>query len=225
LTNAGGTSTFVEAPSSDEGAGSSSNGYVQFPDSNGNVWVAYTTTATGDAQGSPLADIVFKVPYTVASATVTYGTTPTVYTPTAAIPATDYKLQGGAMDGNNVMWWSDLQGSTTCGGVSCTTPVVQPVVFNISYLHGFDTVNGAYLPAYYGCEFSATTSTACGSQPSDTTYPNSYPYALYGVRGLAVDSAGNIWTANGTQGHITEIIGMAAPTWPLFYHNGTSLKP
>jgi hypothetical protein len=224
FTNAGGTATFTEAASSDEGGGSSSNGFIQFPDTSGNVWIGYTTQAT-PAQGSPVPNIVFKTPYTVASGAVTFGTSPTIFTPTTAIPSSDYKIEPGVMDGNNVMWWADLQGSTTCNGTSCTSPPTPPIVINTSYLHGFDTVNTAYLPTYFGCEFTTATSTACGSQPTDTTYPNSYPYALYGVRGLAVDSSGNIWTASGTQGHVTEIIGMAAPTWPLFIHNGVSNKP
>jgi hypothetical protein len=233
FTPQGGTS-FTEAGTGDEGTGSSSNGLVQFPDTNGKDWIAYTPGSSAPTQGSPVSDIVFSSAYTVSSGTVTFGSTATVYSPTTATPASDYKLEGGTIDGNNVIWWADLQGQTTCNGASCTqttpyTPPATPVVINTSYLHGFDTVNGDYLPTYYGCEFSYATSTLCGSQPSDTVspspYPGSYPYALYGVRGLAVDSAGNIWTANGTQGHITEIIGMAAPTWPMFIHNGSSNKP
>jgi hypothetical protein len=67
--------------------------------------------------------------------------------------------------------------------------------------------------------------TSCGSNATDINYPSSGSYVLYGTRGMAIDSAGDIWLPNGTQGHITEIIGMAAPTWPSFIHNGTSYKP
>jgi hypothetical protein len=214
--NAGGTSTFTEAPSTDEDGGSASNGAVLFPDARGNVWIDYTSSATDNA-GTGVGDLAFGTSYTVASGAITYGSTPTDISPTTAVPAVDYKISPGAMDGNNVMWWSDQQGS------SSATPI------QVSYLHGLDTVNQDFLPMYYGCEFTTSASTACGSLPTDTTgsntYPSSYPYALFSVRGLAVDSAGDIWTANGSQNHITEIIGMAAPTWPLFYHNGSSLKP
>jgi hypothetical protein len=50
-------------------------------------------------------------------------------------------------------------------------------------------------------------------------------YLFYGLRGLAIDSAGSMWMANGVQGTVTEVIGTAAPTWPLFIHNGTSNLP
>jgi hypothetical protein len=48
---------------------------------------------------------------------------------------------------------------------------------------------------------------------------------FYQTRGMAVDTMGNLWVANGTQGQVNEILGIAAPTWPSYIHNGVSNKP
>jgi hypothetical protein len=50
-------------------------------------------------------------------------------------------------------------------------------------------------------------------------------YLFYGTRGIAIDAAGSIWSANSSVGEINEIFGLAAPTLPLFIHNGVSNKP
>jgi hypothetical protein len=209
---AGGT-TAPEAPASDEGSPSTStsNGFLIMPDSVGNVWMVGTPNSSAGGNGVFVADIAWKAPYTVASGTATWSPA-TSYTATTA---TNDNIKPGAMDGNNVMWWSDINGSS-----SAHAPAID-----FSFLHGFDTTNSIYLPTYYGCEFATPASTLCGSQSTDVGFPSSSPYAFYGTRGVAVDSAGNLWTANGTQGHLTEVIGIAAPTWPMFIHNGVSNKP
>jgi hypothetical protein len=213
FTSAGGTS-LTEAPSTATGGGTTANGFVQAPDALGNVWIAYTAPGT-PSPGSPLQDIAFQIPYTVASGTPTWGST-TVFSPTPpaqVFPANDFKLTQGVMDGSNILWWADAQGSASSNGVYG------------GYLHAFDTVRQYFLPTFYGCQFTTLASGQCGSQPSDSSYPSSYPYAFYGAQGIAIDSAGNLWSANGPQGHLTEVIGIAAPTWPSFIHNGVSIKP
>ena len=70
-----------------------------------------------------------------------------------------------------------------------------------------------------------STTTTCGSQPTDADYPNINGVLFFGDRGVAVDAAGSLWIAGGTQGTLVEVIGLAAPTLPLYIHNGVSTKP
>jgi len=284
----------TEAAATDEASGVTSvtsNGFMVLPDTNGNIWQVDTSNAT-DVQGTPIQDVVYSMPYT--SSTDVIGTPSTTYL--GGTTYLDYKVEPGTIDGNNVIWWGDLQGTSNAP----TGPIYS------AWIHGFDTVNQTYLPTVNGCVFNpagsyaitawsitsgtgttfttsatppsvngvvtlsgfgtstffngtqvtvtanvttspysftvtntfsqATSSntesgtasgaagTQCGSNSGDYNFPsNVYPF--YGTRGLAVDSAGDIWTANGTQGKITEVIGIAAPTWPLFIHNGSSNKP
>jgi hypothetical protein len=289
--------TYAVSATTDEGtpaSNTSNNGAAMVTDTSGNIWEVFTEAGAG-AAGAPILDEVIKVSYSVSAGVVSFGTTATTYVATGQA---DYSIAGGVMDGNNVIWWSDLQGSNVTG---------PPVIIYSSYLHGFDTVNAAYLPTSVGCAFTQSngiaiagwnigassttftttlappsvganislsgfatstffngqtvtvasstttapftftvnnvfgqaasssttetglvsnlTATTCGSNSTDINYPSSGSYPLYGVRGVAIDASGNIWTANGVQGHITEIIGIAAPTWPNFIHNGTSNKP
>lgn len=190
--------------------GSSSNGQTTEADTTGHVYNVQTPnsslyTATAGQVSANL--VIDKQSYTPPS---TLGAA----TQTTITPG-QYKPQAGTIDGNNVIWFADLQGSIPTG----TTTI------NFSNLRGYDTVNNYGTNPLYGCKFATTSSTACGSQSTDSNFPSSTPYLFYGSRGVAVDSAGSLWVANGTQGQINEIFGLAAPTWPLFIHNGTSNKP
>jgi hypothetical protein len=193
------------------------SGLITATDSQGNIW--NVANQAGGANGSATAVAVLspgvnvvKQSYTVAGSAVNVGTASLVTTLTPGA----VKPQAGEIDGNNVIWFADIEGAVT------TTP---SMVINIAALHGYDTVNNFDTHALFGCKFATSASTACGSQTTDTTYPSSTPYLFYGSRGLAIDSAGSIWLANGVQGQVNEIIGLAAPTWPLFIHNGTSINP
>jgi hypothetical protein len=193
--------------------GSTSNGETTVADTSGNVWnvqgpSSTTYTAT---QGSPAPSIyVFKQGYTAGA-----GSTPTVTAPTQTIvPNGDYKSQAGQIDGNNVIWVADQQGAN-----NGTTGVF------VGNIRGYDTVNSYDTGKLQGCKFTTSASTSCGAQSTDATFPNTAPYLTLGTRGIAVDAAGSIWLANGVQGQLNEIIGLANPTWPLFIHNGTSNKP
>jgi hypothetical protein len=298
-----GTTTYTEAPAGDEGTATSStsNGAALMPDTSGNVWEIATTNAT-DTQGIGVPTELWKAGYSIASGATTWGTSATTYLGNAsgAVQSTNYKVEPGTIDGNNVMWWGDLQGQA-----NVTT---TPQSLYTAALHAFDTVNATYLPTVNGCafqpagSFAVTTSTIgassttftvsnsappsvgssltltnfpssssfyngqpvtvtanttaspitftvastfgqaaatdsdagnaafgaithCGLQPGDPSYPGNTPYVFYGTRAVAVDSSGNVWTVSGAQGRLVETIGIAAPTWPLFIHNGTSNKP
>jgi hypothetical protein len=60
-----------------------------------------------------------------------------------------------------------------------------------------------YLGTYKGCFVSAS---ACGTTAG--TAP------MFSARGLGIDSSGDVWVASGASATLTELIGVAAPTWP-----------
>ncbi len=82
---------------------------------------------------------------------------------------------------------------------------------NLRYRSGYDNITGLAQPAESTTAMAATSA----AHLSCSTV----------ARGIAVDAMGNIWVANGTQGQVNEIIGLAAPTLPSYIHNGTSNKP
>ena len=84
--------------------------------------------------------------------------------------------------------------------------IVSPDNANGSAIAGitvFDTADNLALGSYKGCR---VTGKACNF--STSTDP------IYGPRGAAVDSSGNIWVASATARVLTELLGAAAPTWP-----------
>ncbi|MDR3735588.1 MAG: hypothetical protein P4L10_08640 [Acidobacteriaceae bacterium] len=95
-----------------------------------------------------------------------------------------------SMDGDDVFWTAD-NNNGSAGSVSA-----------------YDTVNAYARGIDKPCRVNTTT-LACGTGSSQTTGA-----ALYGPRGLALDSAGDIWVASAASGNLVEIIGSAAPVWP-----------
>ena len=179
------------------GLDTSGNGYVVISDSN----------------SAPTKTVVEKFSYTATGGVFTFTSqTPGIATPTYTFPATTYGPTTGVMDGNNVLWFADRLNPGTSGATATS-----------GHVTGYDTVNLFGTNNYMGCKFLNSTSTVCGS--TDPVKASSTPYLLYQTRGMAIDAAGDIWVANAAQGQINEIIGLAAPTWPQFIHNGTSNKP
>lgn len=97
----------------------------------------------------------------------------------------------GVMDGDDVFWTVDNDNGA--GG----------------WVSAYDTIHAYARGIDRPCRVNSTTGNTCGSGSSQTTGA-----ALYGPRGLALDSAGDIWIASATNGNLVEIIGAAAPTWP-----------
>jgi hypothetical protein len=73
----------------------------------------------------------------------------------------------------------------------------------IAGVTAFDTTDNLALGSYKGCRVTGHT---CNT--ATTTDP------IFGPRGAAIDSAGDIWVASATARVLTELIGVAAPTWP-----------
>jgi hypothetical protein len=97
-----------------------------------------------------------------------------------------------------------------------TAPITFTVANTFNQAAGSSTETGSA---------ASNAGTACGSNSGDGSYPSPTPYLLYMSRGTAVDTMGNLWVVNGTQGTVNELIGIAAPTLPNYIHNGVSNKP
>ena len=59
---------------------------------------------------------------------------------------------------------------------------------------------------YLGCYLATASTTTCGTLTAS---------AVYNPRETAVDSTGSVWADISTTGGLTQLIGVAAPSWPL----------
>ena len=107
-----------------------------------------------------------------------------------------------AIDGAGSVYLSD-----TSGGGSLGLHVYSTTTANAG------TSSNVLSPAsgYLGCSLSGT----------DTTCSD---YSVYSPRQAAIDSTGSVWTAM-TSGGFSQLIGLAAPTWPLLSVGKPGLSP
>jgi len=212
LTNGGSGYTSTTIPtitiSGGGGSGATAVAYVNTAPSTNSAVTGIVVTNPGSGYTSA-PTVAFSAG--AAAATAAFGNATTFSTSTSTVPSagSTVALSGftttTAFNGQNV---SVIGDSTT-----------SPYSFTVSQTFGLSGSNTETGTGSFG------TGTKCGSNAGDPNYPSNGPYPFYGTRGVAIDSAGDVWTTNGTQGRITEVIGIAAPTWPQFIHNGTSNKP
>ncbi len=69
---------------------------------------------------------------------------------------------------------------------------------------------------YLACYLATAATTTCGSGTSS---------AVYNPRETAVDSTGSVWADISTTGGLTQLIGLAAPSWPLLQTGKPGLSP
>ena len=69
---------------------------------------------------------------------------------------------------------------------------------------------------YLGCYLATATTTTCGTLTAS---------AVYNPREVAVDSTGSVWADISTTGGLTQLIGLAAPAWPLLQTGKPGLSP
>ena len=146
--------------------------------------------------------------YTITGWTVGASTTTFTLSSTSAPPV------------NAILNLSGFPTSTFFNGQQVTVTATASSTFTVANTFGQAASSGTEAGAAVG-----RTATVCGNNVGDTSYPSNTPFVVYGTRGIAIDAMGNIWVANGTQGQVNEIIGLAAPTLPSYIHNGTSNKP
>jgi hypothetical protein len=101
-----------------------------------------------------------------------------------------------ATDGVNTLWLDDDTNVGSVYYVVPSTPLSQKL-------------NPCYLPS------AATVCQTVGTATGGMTY---------GGR-LAIDSTGSVWTVSGTTSSLIQIIGSAAPTWPLLAYTTYGVKP
>lgn len=185
--------------------GCSSNGSGSSADSNGNFYMVLQDPTPSCSSTVINPTDIKKYTYNPTTPPTSGGLSQTQVA--QLTPAT--KSQSSvAIDGNNTLWWAYGTGTTS------TTPITT------AFLRGYDTANNYPYPQLFGCKFQSG-QTQCGAVSSNSNTP----YLAYGTQGVAIDSAGSMWLANSSSGNLAEIIGMAAPTLPLFIHNGVSNKP
>jgi hypothetical protein len=221
LVPAGNTGNLTTKGSPIGNTGSGTPGYGTFvADSNGNAWSLLNNYPSSISTPSTYTIAVNKTAYTQSTGTgLTAPTQPSLsplgpyqYAAAATGPPAVYAIPtpvpfDGAIDGNNVIWFGDRNGSTTF----------------TSYIRNYDTVNNYAMPNLYGCAMRNSTYTVCDYYTGNST--SGQVADFLGVNGLTPDAAGNLWVTSPYNGQLTEVIGIAAPTWPLFIHNGTSMKP
>ena len=70
---------------------------------------------------------------------------------------------------------------------------------------------------------AAAGATNCGDVTA--VYPSTTARTLLDPEGLQVDSAGDVWVASLSSGLIVEVLGVAAPTWPLLAYGHPGVEP
>ena len=203
-------------------------GYETVPDKYGNIWLAdynsstavtptvlpyssgYTTavvTASGQTEKSNYGLIVdsagngwYDGAAEIDKLTPTYSGTHAITAVVGSAVATGAgtSLRYLAIDGNNTVWAEDNNGASS-DEVGYSTTVTTPVAFKLK-----------------PCIIN--TASPCPALSSTTP-------GIYGPRITAVDSSGDLWVVSSTNGEVVEIIGTAAPSWPLLSVAKPGLMP
>jgi hypothetical protein len=186
------------------------NPYAVSIDASGNAWytilggnTSYTTcSSSGSTSG-----IMEVVPSAALSAS---GITPQSFLLNCTAGAG--KTSGNDI-GNHTPEESAIDGSGT---------MFMGDVYSSAYgIHAYSTTNGYVLSPTTGfasCYLASVSSTTCATNAS-TLYPT------YDVRGIAIDSTGSVWLNSSTNATVTQVIGLAAPTYPLLSAGKPGLSP
>ena len=117
------------------------------------------------------------------------------------------------VDGNGTIFWTDLEAT---GVVNFFVP---PVSGSLS-----SGMFSTFLPCYPVVPSGSSGLECLNAPDAASTKINVNP------RGMAIDSAGNVWfvadtSFGGGSGQVVEVLGTAAPTWPLMSYNRPGTKP
>jgi hypothetical protein len=114
-----------------------------------------------------------------------------------------------------------IDGAGTIFTPNTTSPATGLLVYS-TVASTVSTGNGSQILSpsggYLGCYPLSTSPTTCGN---GTT---SAPYAVYNPKSVSIDSTGSVWTAISTGG-FTQMVGLAAPSWPLLASGNPGLSP
>jgi hypothetical protein len=167
-------------------------------DASGNAWYGITGSNTVTTTG------IEEVIPTLSSSVIT-GITPQSLIANATLGAKASQIPG--IDGAGSVYLPDNQGSGALGIHVYSTVAVA----------SSDTGGQVLSPpsGYLGCYLNPSTATTCGTGSSS---------AVYNPREIAIDSTGSVW-AGITSGGLTQLIGLAAPSWPLLQTGKPGLSP
>jgi hypothetical protein len=181
-------------------------------DASGNAWfgmvgtcatpcvtpVDNTTTTTGVEEVTPSYN------YTTPSLT-TLGPQNEVANATLGAQATGIP----SIDGAGTLFLSD-----NIGGGALGVHAYSTVSTTTSSLTGGQVISPP--SGYLGCYLATAATTTCGTLTAS---------AVYNPRASAVDSTGSVWADISTTGGLTQLIGLAAPSWPLLQSGKPGLSP
>lgn len=217
-------------------------------DPTGNVWESsYDAAGTSSAASAPS---VFPYTAAVASpATPAYDTAEV-----SAAVASGSANYGLVVDASGNGWIANSAGSGTAGYIFKLTPSGSGSGFSISastaipYTAAGGTASLRYLSidgngTVWTFDDNASYSVIVSYNPNAasqavikykpcsvvagacTTSPTSSTNTLYGPRYGQPDSTGSLWVASSTNGTVQQLIGIAAPTWPLLAEIAPGVMP
>ena len=172
-----------------------------------------------DASGNAWYDIYGTANYSTAGieeVVPNAHTGATALTPQAFISGTT----AGSNAQSNILGTSDALLGAIDGAGTLFIPDNNDPTFGIHvYLTQTNTAGGTQILSpfhgYKSCYLPTSTSTICGTSNSA---------AVYNAQQLAIDSTGSIWAPLGSGG-VTQIIGAAAPSYPLLSAGKPGLSP
>jgi hypothetical protein len=131
------------------------------------------------------------------SGVITSLTSPVSYNANADFTSPRYD----EVDGGSVVWIAENSNK----GI---------IAFNLNTLLFMTDPTGGYKPCLVVVTGNAY---ACGAEGSAG--------AISGVRMVAIDSTGSVWSPSSTYGTVVQIIGTGTPTWPLLSMGAPATKP
>ena len=162
-------------------------------DAGGNAWYGSTGSNTVTTTG------IEEVVPTLNGSSVITSLTAGSLVANATLGA--YSTGLPAIDGAGTIYLADNLGSTELTALGIHVYSTVAVSGNASQV--LSPPSG-----YLGCYLATSSTTTCG------ILGGSYASAVYNSRGALIDSTGSIW-AGITTGGFTQLIGLAAPSWPL----------
>ncbi len=202
----GGTATYAVSPSTTATpvtatfASSAIKPIGVVADSSGNAWfgmVGTTNSPTITGVEEVIPGLTSSVITTLNPQTLVTGTT--LNASATGIPS---------IDGAGTLYLSDNIGAGALGIHAYSTVAAT----------SSDTGGQVLSPpsGYLACYLATPTTTTCGSGTTS---------AVYNPRASAVDSTGSVWADISTTGGLTQLIGLAAPSWPLLATGKPGLSP
>jgi hypothetical protein len=172
-------------------------------DASGNAWFGMvgTTTASNNVTATGPEEVT---PNLTSSVISSLSPQSEVANATLGAQATGIP----SIDGAGTLYLSDNFGGGALGIHAYSTVTVS----------SSDTASQVLSPpaGYLGCYLATPATTTCGTLTSS---------AVYNPRESAVDSTGSVWADISTTGGLTQLIGLAAPSWPLLQTGKPGLSP